>query len=101
MIDWVSLFFNSFWIIGLSVILATLSYSYWAAQVAGERWRDQFDKKGFLLPAWTGVALVTVGLAGTAVQWWETAVWLLFLLYALFTLWQTWQAPANSSTDTP
>lgn len=99
MIDWYALFFNSFWIIGLAVIVATLSYNYWLAQVSGERWRDQFDKKMFLRPAWTGVVFITIGLAGTAVQWWETALWLAFLLYALFILWQTWHNTNNLSPN--
>ncbi len=99
MIDWHSLFFNSFWIIGLAVIVATLSYSYWVAQASGERWRDQFNKKTFLMLAWTTVVFITIGLAGTAVAWWETALWLVFLVYAMFTLWQTWRTPSNLPKD--
>lgn len=96
MIDWIALFFNSFWLVGLAILLATLSYSYWVAQATTERWRDQFEKRGFLLPAWTAVFLVTIGLAGTADTWWETALWLIFMLFALFNLWQTWHTKLNS-----
>lgn len=83
MIDWFSVFINSFWILGLSLLLAALSYHYWLAREEERRLREQYNQPSFLRIFWISLALVGVGLAGTSQYTWETAVWILFIILSI------------------
>jgi hypothetical protein len=85
-INWYSILLNSFWIGGLSLLLAALSYHYWAAQIAARPLRQQLNTRSFNRAFWLAFALVGIGLAGTSQQSWEVAIWILFTLYSLFNL---------------
>lgn len=79
MINWTALLFSSLWILGLSVLLAALSYHVWQA---GEQQRSltaQLNQSSFLKSAWVGLAFIAAGLLGSSRSLWETAVWLLIL----------------------
>jgi hypothetical protein len=89
MIDWLSLFWNSLWVLGSAVILAVLSYHHWLAHEQGVRWRAQLETAAFQRPFWAGFSLIALGLAGTSPTWWETTLWAGFALYALFNIWTT------------
>ncbi len=78
MIDWFALVSNSFWIRGLSIILAALSFSVWSAGESGQRLPQTLVQPAFTLWGWSGLALVTLGLALTADLSWESALWGLF-----------------------
>jgi hypothetical protein len=86
MINWLSLFLNSLWILGLAVLLAALSYHYWLAIEGGQPLRLILQGRSFQRFAWLGLALVSAGLAGTSQQLWERIVWILFTLYSAFNL---------------
>lgn len=75
MINWQSVIFNSFWVVGLSIMLAAFSYHYWLAGDQNRRLRLQLGKPGFLKPMWLGVMFVGIGLAGTSEELWEMALW--------------------------
>lgn len=83
MIDWLSVLFNSFWILGLSLLVAALSYHYWLARETERRLRTQFNQPSFLRVFWTSLALIGIGLAGTSQTTWETAVWILFIILSI------------------
>ena len=88
MIDWYSVFINSFWIIGLSVLLAGFSYHYWLAKETERSVKEQLNQHSFQTIFWISSILVSIGLAGTSQQWWETAVWILVILMSLLNLYQ-------------
>ncbi|MFN2135679.1 MAG: hypothetical protein ACK2UK_06980 [Candidatus Promineifilaceae bacterium] len=83
MINWQSVLFNSFWIFGLSLLLAAASYAIWSASESGRSMRDQFSSPGFLRFFWASSFLVAIGLAGTSGQTWETLLWAGMALFAL------------------
>lgn len=78
MINWQALLFNSFWIVGLAVLCAALSYHHWAAHQTKTSFKAQLNQPSFLVYFWLSFVLVCVGLAGTSRQLWETAVWVVF-----------------------
>jgi len=82
-IDWVSVLFNSFWIVGLSILLADFSYHHWLAGVEGRRLKEQLETLSFQRFFWISFVFVSIGLAGTSARTWETAVWGIFILYSL------------------
>jgi hypothetical protein len=85
-INWYSVIVNSFWIAGLSLLLAAFSYHYWLAQVTERPLRHQLNQVSFSRPFWLSFGLVGIGLAGTSLQTWETGLWSLFTLYCLYNL---------------
>lgn len=105
MIDWTSLIINSFWVLGLAIILAAFSYHHWAAHEAGRSLREQLNQNSFQFFAWLGFTLVAVGLAGTSRQTWEMVVWILFALAGAFYAWQSRPtappSPDNNQSNLP
>lgn len=88
-IDWLSLFINSFWIIGLAVLLASFSYHYWLAVESRHPLRAQLKEPPFLKLFWLSFLLIAIGLVGTSQKVWEILIWTFFALlcvYNLFTL---------------
>ncbi len=79
-VDWGWLGRQLPWVLGLSLILAVLSWGDWAARVRGMRRRDLFAQPQYDLVLSLGLALFTVGLALNATHWWEPYLWLAFTL---------------------
>ena len=71
MINWQSLFFNSFWIVGLALLLAAFSYHYWVAQTTQLSLKEQLNTQPFQQLFWLSFVLVGIGLVGTSTTWWE------------------------------
>jgi hypothetical protein len=86
MINWQSVIFNSFWILGLAIMLAAFSYNYWLAKQEGHTLRKQLSGRLFLRPFWLAVVLVGIGLAGTSQRNWELAIWIVLTVIALVVL---------------
>ena len=83
MIDWYSVLFNSFWILGLAIMLATFSYHYWLAPLENRRLREQLDQPSFQRFFWLGFVFICLGLAGTSERLWEKGIWIIFLLIGI------------------
>jgi len=83
-----SVLIDALWIIGLAILLATVSYMSWYKSVNGWGWRYALNLPHMLLPLCVGLAIFCVGMAlngRTAFEpapWWETVVW--SILAALF-----------------
>jgi hypothetical protein len=90
-IDWQSLFFNSFWILGLAILLAAFSYHYWVAQQAEVRLNEQLNTPPFQQLFWLSFVFIGVGLVGTSTAWWEMGIWLLFTLWSIVNSVRLWR----------
>jgi hypothetical protein len=85
-INWFSLFINSFWILGLAILLASFSYHYWLAGEVKQSLRSQLNSPSFSKAFWLSMAFIAIGLAGTSRQIWEIAIWTFFALLSLYNL---------------
>ena len=88
MIDWPSLISNSFWIAGLSVILATVSYGYWVASQQESGVLQVIQQRPFMRFVYTGLILIGIGLTATSNSTLEMILGGLFTAgaaYGLFT----------------
>ncbi len=86
MINWQSVIFNSFWIVGLATLLAALSYNIWQAEQDGLQLRRQLNGLSFQRALWLSIMLITIGLAGTSQATWETILWSVLSLIAFASL---------------
>ncbi len=86
MINWLSILINSFWILGLAILLAAFSYHYWQASLKNQQLRVQLNQASFLRSFWFGLTLISIGLAGTSATTWETIIWVGFTLLNLVNL---------------
>ena len=83
MINWQSVIFNSFWILGLATLLAVFSYGYWQAEQEGQRLPTILGGIGFQRALWLSIALIGTGLAGTSEKFWEILLWGILTVIAL------------------
>jgi len=82
-IDWTNLLFNSFWIVGLAILVAVFSYHYWLAGFEGTGLKEQLNQPSFHRFYWISFTFTGIGLAGTSQRIWEAAVWILFTLLSV------------------
>lgn len=80
MIDVLSVIANFLWILGLSLLLAALSWANWAAKMSGTRLRSVLARPSIRRALDFGLALFCTGLAATAQRGWEKALWALLAL---------------------
>ncbi len=76
MIDWLNLFANSLWILGLALALATFSFASWQASLNHEKLRVQFDRANIMNAFNLAGIFFCAGLAATSRRWWEIAIWI-------------------------
>ena len=90
MIDWVNLFGNALWVIGLAVALAGLSYASWQASISGQKFTRVLNQSGYSLVFAVSGFLFSTGLAVTSFGDWRFLVWtviaLAFLAYIVYLL---------------
>ena len=87
-IDWLNVFFNAIWIVGLAIILAAFSYNDWLAHVNGVKLRQQLGTPAFQTPLTLGLMMVSASLALLADVWWHRLLWWAFVvLFALQWWW--------------
>lgn len=83
MIDWLSVVTNSFWIAGLAIVLATVSYGYWLAGQQEISLLQMLQRRQSMRFVYLGLVLVGVGLTTTSSTTFETILGGLFTLGAL------------------
>ena len=82
-INWPSIIVNSFWIIGLAILLAAFSYHFWLADIEKRHLKEQLARPAFQKFYWLGLTFVGIGLAGTSQKTWEIAIWIIFTLFGI------------------
>lgn len=97
LIDWAGLARTALWVLGLSIVLAALSYASWRASSRGERLRAALARPQFQTAFAAGCALVSAGLAWSAIRTWERVAWLALLLAFLWQLISAARATAHAS----
>lgn len=80
---------NIFWIFGLALILATLSYLHWRARLEKKRIKDYFKNTSLQQLLWRGLTLISLSLWLLATTWWERIIWSIYLVLFLFYTWRT------------
>lgn len=85
MIDWARLLANALWVIGLAIVLATLSHASFRAQAEKTPFRTVIARPMAATLAWSGLSLFAAGLALTPMG----SLWRALLWWALVTLFAT------------
>ena len=90
-IDWVNIFGNALWILGLAVALAGLSYASWEGSIKDQKFTRVLSQDSYSLVFAASGLLVASGLAVTSFGNWRFFVWtvtafgfLAYIIYALF-----------------
>jgi hypothetical protein len=73
---------HSFWIVGLALLLAALSYHRYLAAQQGHHLRQQLGEASFQAVFYLSLVLVGIGLAGTSATAWEMALWVVLTVVA-------------------
>ncbi|MFZ2489162.1 MAG: hypothetical protein WAZ19_13700 [Anaerolineae bacterium] len=86
MIDWLGVFNNALWIVGLAVALAAVSYADWQRHVSPVKrsLREALALPSFQIVWSLGLLLFCVGLALTSHVWWQMVLWALLALAFLY-----------------
>lgn len=96
-----SVLYNSFWIVGLALLLAAFSYHYDRAQRSDRPLRTQLGARSFVIVAWTSMLLVSIGLAATSTRWWETIIWSAFAIVSAVNAIGAQRLKRDSSMEPP
>jgi hypothetical protein len=75
MIDVWSVAANGLWILGLSILLAALSWAVWASTAGDDRLRIVIMRPPIRLSVDLGFLIFCIGLAVTTQKWWGRALW--------------------------
>jgi hypothetical protein len=90
-IDWRLVAFSALWILGLSVLLATLSFADYTAHAERVRTREALRRRAYQAALYAGLALFALGVGGAVRVWWETALWALLGLAFAALAWRAWK----------
>lgn len=91
-IDFRAIISGGLWILGLALILATLSWANYEAKSSHIRLREALTRPTFQRFMDFGLALFCLGLALGASRWWERALWFAFsAIWLGWLLWDFWQ----------
>ncbi len=100
MIDWFALFATGLWVTGVAILLAAISWRFYAASVAGASLRTQFAAPSFTLITSVGMMLWLAGLAlRRGGPLWMALIWAALALGFAYVAWLSWTAWRHQSTD--
>jgi hypothetical protein len=67
---------NALWILGLSIVLASWSYTSWWASMRRIKVRHALGLPRFQTPFAVGLTLFCASLAWGSTRWWERGLWI-------------------------
>ena len=76
LIDWIGVARNALWILGLSIVLAALSYALWWARISRHGLRRTLGRAAFQVPLNLGLLLFSISLAWGSWRIWERLAWI-------------------------
>ncbi len=79
-INWFSIISSSFWIAGLSLLLAAFSYHHWLINQKNRRLIDQLNQPSLQRFFWISLVFFSVGIAATSQKIWEIIVWIIIAI---------------------
>jgi hypothetical protein len=99
MIDWVLVGLHALWILGLSIMLAVVSFHNWLRQESGRTFSEQMRVPTCMLPLNAGLWLVTLSFVLLPMfRWWERALWGALLVATTERFWRAWRTWRSHST---
>jgi hypothetical protein len=94
MIDWYVIGFGALWILGLGLVVATLSFANYLASQQKRRFREALEMPACQIMIYLGLVFFCLGLTGGVPAVWERLLWgVLALIFAV----RTWQARKMSN----
>jgi len=96
LIDWVLVGSSALWILGLSIIIAALSFADYYTTRTHDRFWATLQKPGYRVALHGGLHLVCLGLALNARPWWLTLIWLGMGVGFGHRAWQAWRERRRS-----
>lgn len=87
MIDWIFVSLNAMWIVGLSLVLASLSMAFFIASDQNIKLSKVFERKGYTLMLYLGLTLSCIGIGCLVGAWWERFLWGFLALGSIASLW--------------
>lgn len=87
MIDWFSAAFSSLWILGLGLVVASLSFANYMASGHTMRFRQALKIPACQIMIYLGLVMFCLGLAGGVSVVWERLVWAVLALAFAVQLW--------------
>ena len=96
MINWYSIVANSFWLLGLAIILAGLSYYYWLADQTSRSFGEILAAPAFQRVIVIGALLVGIGLALTADSLWQVLPAAALIVVSVIALITSFRARSNT-----
>lgn len=84
MIDWIDVAVNALWILGMAILLATLSYASWEAKLNGMKLRATLARRGYQQLFTLAGMVCSFGLAGSSGYLWQKILWILLGCWFLF-----------------
>jgi hypothetical protein len=92
MIDLWTVVAHAFWIAGLALILAALSYHLWLAGQAGRAFRRELVAPPFQRLLLVGLLLIGIGLSGASREPWQLGLAVALVVGAVVALVLLWRA---------
>lgn len=103
MSNWTGLFGSTLWVLGLAIVLSTLSYAHWLAREHALRFRAVLTTFPVQITCGLGLVLVSMGLFLSSRSFGERICWALFvLLYTVLSLkqWLLWREKSPFQLET-
>ncbi|MBI4770269.1 MAG: hypothetical protein HY784_07640 [Chloroflexi bacterium] len=92
LIDWALVAYRALWIVGLSLILAALSFADYRAAEMKLRFWQVLKEPAYQAAIQMGLLLTCLGLLGGARSWWEQIIWVGLAVLASIGAYQAWIA---------